>query len=79
MKILNIETRYYDNCNLIYLNYSIVYNIIIFGIIYYILYDMNFRATPNCISSNDHLANCALKWKKYSAVFYAKAIKAVTR
>ena len=39
LKILNIETRYYDNCNLIYLNYSTVYNIIVFGVIYYILYD----------------------------------------
>ena len=45
------------------------YSIIGFGIIYY---DMNFRETMNCISSNDRLADCLLKWKKYSAVFYAK-------
>ena len=33
---------------------------------------MNFRDTTNYISSNDRLADCVLKWKKYSAVFYAK-------
>ena len=44
----------------------------VFGIIYYILYDLSFNDTTNCISSNDHLVDCVLKWKKYSAVFYAK-------
>ena len=68
MKILNIETRY-DNCNLFYLNNSTVYNIIVFGAIYY---DLNFKETTKCISSKDHLIECVLKWKKYSIVFYAK-------
>ena len=53
-----METRYYDNCNFIYLNYSTVYNFIVFGVIYYILYDMNFKDTMNCISSNDSLTAC---------------------
>ena len=48
MKILNIEIIYYDNCNLIYLNYSTLYTDIVFGVIYYILYDMNLKVT-NCI------------------------------
>ena len=51
LKILNIETRYY--CNLIYLNYSTLYNIV-FGVIV-MLYYMHLKATTNCISSNDHL------------------------
>ena len=29
---------------------------------------MNFRDTMNCIRSNDRLADCVLKWKKYNAV-----------
>ena len=33
---------------------------------------MSFKDTTNCISSNDRLVDCVLKWKKYSAVFYAK-------
>ena len=44
---------------------------------------MNFKDTTNCISSNDRLIDCVLKWKKYSIVFYAKGsktyIKAVTK
>ena len=51
--------KYYDN--LIYLNYSTVYNIIVFGVIYYILYDMEFKDTTNCISSKDRLVDCVLK------------------
>ena len=53
-----METRYYDICNLIYLNYSTVYNIIMLSVIYYILYDTNFKDTTNCISSNDCLVDC---------------------
>ena len=64
MKILKIETRFYDDCKLFYLNYSTVYNIIVFGIIYFILYGMNFKDTTNCISSNDLLVDSMLKWKK---------------
>ena len=71
MKIRNIETRYYY-CNLICFKYSTVFNIIVFGVLYYILYYMNFKDTPNCISSNHRLVDCALTWYKYSAVFYAK-------
>ena len=44
--------------------------------------DMNFKDTMNCISSNDRLTDCVLKWKKYSDVFMrkeAKATKAVTK
>ena len=47
-----------------YLNYSTVHNIIAFGVIYYILYDMIVKVIANCISSNDCLADCVLKWKK---------------
>ena len=72
LKILKIETRHYDNCNCIYLNYSTVYNFIVFGVIYHILYDMNFKDTMNCINSNDRLIDSVLKWEKYSAVFYVK-------
>ena len=64
LKIWNIETRFYDSCNLIYLSYSVVYNIIVFGVIYYILHYINFKDTTNCISSNDRLVDCVLKWKK---------------
>ena len=53
-----------NDCKLLYLNYSTVYNIIVFGIIYFILYDMNFKDTTNCISSNDLLVDSMLKWKK---------------
>ena len=58
MKISNIETRYHDNCNFIYLSYSAVY----YSFWCNMLYDMNFKATMNCISFNDHLADCILKW-----------------
>ena len=58
MKILNIETRYYDNCNLINLNYSTLYSIIVFGVIYH---DMNFKDITNCINSNDCLVDCLFK------------------
>ena len=64
-----METRYYDNCNLNYLNYS---TIIVFGEIYDISYDMNVKDTTKCISFNDRLVDCVSKLKKYSAVFYAK-------
>ena len=78
MKILNIETRYH----FIYLNYSTVYNIIVFGVIYYILFHMNFKVTTNCMSSNDCLTVCMLKWCSIAPYFMrkeAKAIKAVTK
>ena len=39
---------------------------------YNILYDMNFKDITNCISSKDRLVDSVLKWKQYSAVFYAK-------
>ena len=61
---MKIETRYYSNCNLVHFNYSTVYNIMVFGIMYYILYDMNFSDTTNCISYNDRLADYVLKWRK---------------
>ena len=64
MEILNIQTRYYDNCNFIYLNY----NVIVFGVIYYILYVMNFKDTTNCISSKDRHVDYMLKWKKYNVI-----------
>ena len=38
--------------------YSIAYNIIIVGVIYYVLYAMHFKDTTNCISSNDRLVDC---------------------
>ena len=83
MKILNIETRSYDNCKLIDFNYSTVYNIILLDVIYYSLYDMNFKDSMNCISSNDRLVDCVLKCKKNIAPYFmrkdAKAIKAVTQ
>ena len=62
MTILNIQKRYYDNCNFIYLSYSTVYNIIVFGVIYYMLYHMNGKDATIWISSNGRLADCVIKF-----------------
>ena len=47
------------------------------GVICYILYDINFNNTKNCISSNDHLADCVLKWSNMAPYFMRKETKAV--
>ena len=59
MKILNIEARYYNNCNFIYLSYSSVYNIIGFGVIYSSSSScQGLRSIHNCLGQ-DHYAHCS--------------------
>ena len=59
-------------------NHSNVYTIIVSGVMYYILYDMNFKYTTNCIRSDDRLVDCVIKWKKNIApCFMRKEAKAV--